>query len=43
MDTDHDGFVELPELTATLPGIEQRLIQQAQAAAAAKPDKAANN
>jgi mono/diheme cytochrome c family protein/peroxiredoxin len=31
MDTDHDGFVELPELIDTLPGIERRLVQQAQA------------
>ncbi len=39
MDADHDGFVELPELTSALPGIEQRLIQQAEAAAAATPGK----
>lgn len=39
MDANHDGFVELPELTSALPGIERRLIQQAEAAAAATPGK----
>jgi peroxiredoxin len=39
MDMNHDGFVDLQELTIALPGIEQQLIQQAQAATAATPGK----
>jgi mono/diheme cytochrome c family protein len=43
IDTDHDGFVEPQELTSAFPRIEQRLIEQAQAASAATADKAASN
>jgi hypothetical protein len=39
MDVNRDGFVELPEMTSTLPAIEQKLIKQAEAAAAAKQGK----
>ncbi len=41
MDANRDGFVELPELTSTLPGVQRQLVQQARAAAAAAatPDK----
>jgi peroxiredoxin len=35
LDANRDGFVELPEMTSMLPGVQQKLVQQARAAAAA--------